>query len=39
MKARKRSSTASELDTCDNIDIQPVYPVFKQKDKKTKTKK
>jgi hypothetical protein len=30
MKARKRSSTVSELDTSDIIDNQPVYPVFKE---------
>jgi hypothetical protein len=34
-KKKQRSSTASELDTSDNIDNQPVYPVFKQKNKKT----
>jgi hypothetical protein len=30
-KQRQHSSTASELDTSDNIDNQPVYPVFKTK--------
>jgi hypothetical protein len=38
-KERQRSSTASELGTSYNIDSQPVYPVFQQKDKTSKTEK
>jgi hypothetical protein len=37
-KKRQRSSTASELDTSNNNDNQPVYPVFKQTIKRLKLK-